>query len=95
LQTVKLQGDPDRPVLNPEQMADIISKLLTQDEIAILDRVAIKLVTHTGAGTTFDTAGNLIGGMDASQGGRAGEGPALRRKASPGPGKARRELVDG
>jgi hypothetical protein len=95
LQTVKLQGDPDAPVLDPEQMAETIAKMLTQDEIAILDRVAIKLVTRTGDGTTFDTAGNLIGGIDASRGGRADEGPALRRKASLGSGKARRELVDG
>jgi hypothetical protein len=95
LQTVKLQGDPDRQVLSTEQMANTISKLLTQDEIAILDRVAIKLVTHTGARTTFDTAGNPIGGIDASQGGRADEGPARCRRASPGSGKVRRELVDG
>jgi hypothetical protein len=88
LQTIKLQGDPDRPVMNQEQMAEVVAKLLTQEEIAILDKVALKLVTHAGGGTAFDTAGNLIGGIDASRGGRPDEGPARRRNASPDPGKA-------
>jgi hypothetical protein len=79
LQTVKLQGDPDRPVLSTEQMADTISKLLTQDEIAILDKVAIKLVTASGGGTIFDSAGYPVGGTEAPVGGRAGEGQPRRR----------------
>jgi hypothetical protein len=82
LKTITLQGDPDRPVMSQEQqMAEVVAKMLTQEEIAILDRVAIKLVTHAGGGTTFDTAGDLIGGIDASRGGRADEGPARRRSA--------------
>jgi hypothetical protein len=89
LQTVQLQGDPDRPVMNQEQMAEVIAKMLTQEEIAILDRVAIKLVTHAGGGTTFDTAGNLIGGIGASRRGRPEPGQPRRRKASPAAGKAR------
>jgi hypothetical protein len=50
LQTVKLQGDPDRPMMSQEQMADVIAKLLT---IAILDKVAIKLVSAPDGGTVL------------------------------------------
>jgi hypothetical protein len=40
LQTVKLQGDPDRPVMNQEQMAEVIAQMVTQEENTIIHRVA-------------------------------------------------------
>jgi hypothetical protein len=89
LQTVKLQGDPDRPVMNQEQMAEVIAKMLTQEEIAILDKVAIKLVSAPDGSNTFDADGYPVVGAEASRRGRAEPGQPRRRKASPAAGKAR------
>jgi hypothetical protein len=74
LQTVKLQGDPDRPVMNQEQMAEVVAKMLTQEEIAILDKVA---------------AGHAIIGAEASRRGGTEPPPPRRRKVSPAAGNAR------
>lgn len=81
LQTIQLQGDPDRPVLSTEQMADAIAKLLTPDEISILDRVALKLVTSSSGSPLFDADGNPIGGAAPAGGGREAPGGTGRRKA--------------
>jgi hypothetical protein len=79
LQTVKLQGDPDRPMMNQEQMAEVVAKMLTQEEIAILDKVAIKLVSAPDGSNVFDAAGHPIIGAEASRRGRTEPRSSRRR----------------
>jgi hypothetical protein len=94
LQTVKLQSDPDAPIRSPEEMAEIMAKALTHDELIFLDKVALKLVAgpadaSDGGDKASDANGHPTGAADQARPGRAGQGLA-RRKAAPAGGKARR-----
>jgi hypothetical protein len=88
LQTVKLQGDPDAPIMDPDQLAETMAKTLTLDELELLDKVALKLVTGpaapNGDGKVSDASGHATGAADQARPGRAGQGPAGRRKAAAG-----------
>jgi hypothetical protein len=65
LQTVKFQGDPDAQIRDPQELAETMAKVLTQEELELLDKVALKLVSGPdapdGDGKTIDAVGHAAG----------------------------------
>jgi hypothetical protein len=60
LQTVKMEGDPNRPVLPPEDVARALAGVLTKEELRVLDVVAMKVIT--GSPSPRQTTGITIDG---------------------------------
>jgi hypothetical protein len=58
LQAIKMEGDPNRPVLPPEDVAAAMANILTHEELRVLDVVAMKLVT--GSPSPRQTSGATV-----------------------------------
>jgi hypothetical protein len=58
LQTVKMEGDPNKPTLPPEDVAKAMAAVLTKEELKVLDVVAMKIIT--GSPSPRQTTGIVI-----------------------------------
>jgi hypothetical protein len=95
LQTTQVSSDPDAPVMDAEQLSDVMAKVLTHDELVVLEAVALKLVTgpaaaEAGGGQTIDATGGPVGAQEAGRTRRGGKGSKGRRADKAAAGKARR-----
>jgi hypothetical protein len=47
VQVVKVKSDADNQHIPPEEMARSLAKMLTEEELALLDKISLKLVAPT------------------------------------------------
>jgi hypothetical protein len=87
LMAAALSTDPNAPLMDMTQLAQMMAKALTNEEMATLDVIALKLVagpaTEAGTGPTIDATAGANGAAD-QKGGRRGQPGKPGRGAAKG-----------